>query len=65
LVPSIAVLGHGLLHPLRLWLFRFHPRLLSPDVRVRHFVCADAPTRFPALFVYARESRHPGPVPRR
>jgi hypothetical protein len=32
LVPSIAVLGHGLLHRLRLWLFRLHLRLLSPGI---------------------------------
>src|SRR5262245_24840285 len=35
-VPSIAILGHGLLHPLWLWLFRHYLRLLSPDGRVRH-----------------------------
>jgi hypothetical protein len=28
-VPSIAILGHGLLHPLWLWLFRHHSSLLS------------------------------------
>src|SRR6266446_4989017 len=32
LVPSIAVLRHGLLHPLWLWLFRLHSRLLSPGL---------------------------------
>src|SRR5207244_7085113 len=37
LVPSVAVLGHRLLHSpwLWLWLFRHHPRLLSPDVHLR------------------------------
>src|SRR5207245_7998719 len=34
LVPSIGVLGHGLLHPLWLWLFRLHSRLLPPDLHI-------------------------------
>jgi hypothetical protein len=43
-VPSAAVFGHGLLHPLWLCLFRHHLRLLSPDVHVRHVGCPDAPS---------------------
>src|SRR5207302_9389547 len=33
LVPSIAVLGHGLLHRPWLWLFRLHSRLLFTGAR--------------------------------
>src|SRR4029077_13219343 len=52
LVPSIAVLRHGLLHPLWLWLFRLHSRLLSLDVHLRHAVCADAPNPGSAPFLF-------------
>src|SRR3984893_12789792 len=52
LMPSVAVLGHGLLHPLWLWLFRHHSRLLSPDLHVRHVVCADAPSPGSAPFLF-------------
>src|SRR5215469_13766438 len=34
-MPSAGFLWHGLLHPLRLWLFRHHSRLLSPDAAVQ------------------------------
>src|SRR6516162_7528201 len=43
-MPSAAILGHCLLHPLWLWLFRHHSRLRSPDGHVRHVVRADAPS---------------------
>src|SRR5439155_18609710 len=42
MVPSAALLGHGLLHPLWLWLLRHHSRLLSPDVHVRRVVRTEA-----------------------
>jgi hypothetical protein len=48
LVPSAAVFGHSLLHPLWLWLFRHLSRLLSPDVHVRPEACNAPSPNFPS-----------------
>jgi hypothetical protein len=47
MVPSAAVLGHGLRQPLWLWLFRHYSRLLSPEVHARTHRARTAGPNFP------------------